>query len=170
VATPQQPADPGRPSAVPTARRARLVLAVAAGVVALLCLGGAGIFLVLYDDATEIDRQNPDQVVSSYLRASLIQRDDAQAKLYVCADGGGLEPVEALRSEMQRREAEFNVQVSVSWGPLTKVPVGGDVLVQTQLTIAGSSRGQSRSQRHEQWEFRTADQDGWRVCSARKVS
>ncbi|HTF12102.1 MAG TPA: hypothetical protein VK659_28420 [Asanoa sp.] len=67
---------------VRSARPLRLILMVIAGVLTLLCLGGVGVGINLYDEATAIDRENPDVVVSSYLRAYLVDRDDAAAKLY----------------------------------------------------------------------------------------
>jgi hypothetical protein len=168
---PSKPIAPQTGAAVPRGRRWRLVLAVAAGVVALLCLGGAGVAFVVYDNATEIDRSTPDQVVSSYLRASLVQRDDAQAQLYVCNDADPLSDVAVLRSEMRQREEKFNVEVSVNWGPLTRTSQGDrQELVRTQLTIAGFSGGQPRSSRTETWEFRTVDNGGWRVCGGRRVN
>ena len=57
----------------------RLVLTVVAGVIALLCLGGLGVGVTLYDTATAINREDPDVVVSSYLRAEMLDRDDAKA-------------------------------------------------------------------------------------------
>ncbi len=146
------------------------MLAVVGGVLALLCLGGIGITFVLYDDATKIDRSTPDQVVSSYLRAAVVQRDDAQAKLFVCGSPD-LGQVDQLRNELVRREKEFDVTVGVSWGALVRSPAaGGEESVRTELTISGSADGQVRSRRNEAWAFRVVNQGGWRVCGASKVT
>ncbi|HET9516365.1 MAG TPA: hypothetical protein VFO77_01435 [Actinoplanes sp.] len=155
---------------MPRGRRARLLVAVVGGVLALLCLGGIGITFVLYDDATKIDRGTPDQVVSSYLRAALVQRSDAQAQFYVCDGPSDLSSVGNLRREIAQREEGFGVTVSVSWGSLVRAQVEpGEERVRVHLTIAGSSAGQTKSRRSEGWEFRVVDQDGWRVCGATKV-
>ena len=69
-------------------RRLRLFLALGAGIVALLCLGGVGVFISLYDEATEIRRTAPDAVVDGYLRAYLVNRNEDETKLYTCAAGG----------------------------------------------------------------------------------
>lgn len=166
----QQPAGAGatRP-ATPRARKARLVLLMVGGLVALLCVGGAGVAFVAYRDATEPDRSSPDVAVSNYLRAYLVARNDVQTRQYVC-DSPDLSAVERLRSEMDRREAEFNVSVNVTWGPLSITELGeAERNVRVELTIASFAEGQSRARRDETWEFRTVDNEGWRVCGARKL-
>ena len=55
------------PGRKPRARRARLILAIVGGTMALLCLGGVGIFIAVYDKATEIKRTAPDAVVDNFL-------------------------------------------------------------------------------------------------------
>lgn len=152
-------------------RRARLVLALTAGVVGLLCLGGAGIFFVLYDDATEIKRTAPDVVTDGFLIAYLVNRDDQQAGLYTCSSPD-LTAISALRGEMVGREQKFDVSVSVSWGALTRSSAGVQQEdVSTQLTISSASRGKLNSSRNEEWVFRTIEADGaWRVCGANKTS
>jgi hypothetical protein len=49
MVTPKPPRKRGRLQS----RRARLALALGAGMMALLCLGGVGVFIALYDEATE---------------------------------------------------------------------------------------------------------------------
>jgi hypothetical protein len=149
----------------------RLILAVVGGVMALLCLGGIGVTFVLYDDATKIDRSTPDQVVSSYLRVALVQRDEQQEKLFICDGSPDLSQVTQLREELEKREKDFDVTVTVSWGALTRSPAGqGQEDVRAELTISGSSDGQMRSRRNEVWDFRVIDQNGWRVCGAAKTA
>jgi hypothetical protein len=156
---------------VPRGRRLRLVLAVVGGVLALLCLGGVGITFLLYDDATKINRSTPITAVDNYLIAYLVNRDDEQAKLFMCDGSTDLSQITNLRNEMVRREKEFGVTVAVSWGVLVRTPSGTDQdTVHTDLTISGSSEGQTRSRRQESWEFRVINKDGWRVCGATKVA
>ncbi len=155
---------------VPRERRLRLVLAVAAGVVALLCLGGAGIVFMLYDDATEINRGSPDVAVDNYLRATLVDRSDSQAALFRCEKPDDLSMVAGLQEEIKRREERFDVRVSITWSSLLVRDAGdGRRSVEVSLTIAGSADGQPRSRRTEVWTFEVADQNGWRVCGGRKV-
>jgi hypothetical protein len=143
---------------------------VLAGVLALLCVGGVGVGYVLYDQATRPDRSAPDVVVDNYLRALLVDRNDTQATLYACSDKAALISIAEMRDEVERRERDFDVVVRVSWGPLSRVAVSErEELVQTEITIAGFANGQQRSKRSETWEFRVVEDDGWRVCQARRI-
>src|SRR5690349_16121927 len=44
-------------------RRSRLFLALGAGIMALLCLGGVGVIVAIYDSATEVKRSDPSVVM-----------------------------------------------------------------------------------------------------------
>ncbi|HEX2770816.1 MAG TPA: hypothetical protein VHN18_00105 [Micromonosporaceae bacterium] len=148
-------------------RRLRPVLAVLGGVLALLCLGGLAAAYLVYDDATGPDRSAPDVVVDNYLRAYLVDRDDARADQYVCRGAPDLAEVRALRDDIQAREQRYSVRIVVSWGSLRVEPAGEGRAVTTEVrrTIAdGSERAQDR------WRFEVVDRDGWRVCSARRLS
>ena len=142
-----------------------------AGILALLCLGGIGVAISLYDEATKIERTQPDVVVSSFLRSYLLNRSDEEAALYTCGSGANLDAIANLRTELVKREKEFDVVVNVNWGTLAVSGSGdGRRSVSTDLTIAGISEGQQISQRTETWTFGVVDEDGWRVCDATKVS
>ena len=157
-----------RPSRLQS-RRTRLVLALVGGFLALLCLGGVGAFFVFYEESTKIDRATPDQVTSSFLRAYLASRDDQQASLYTCRSGIDLKQLAELREEMTGREQKFGTKVTASWESLTVVgPDEGPRDVSVDLIIAGSKNGQQVSSRSEPWAFKLLDEDGWRVCEARK--
>jgi hypothetical protein len=152
-------------------RRARLVLALVAGVMALLCLGGVGVFVSLYDNATKIKRSAPDAVTDNFLRAYLDDRDDKEASLYECKSGADFSGLSALRTEMVNREDKFHDKVSATWGALTVNNVDQKhTNVATGLIIAGVSNGNTISRRTETWTFALTDDDGWRVCSASKLS
>jgi hypothetical protein len=142
-----------------------------AGILLLLCLGGVGVVVALYDGATKIDRSAPDTVADSFLIAYLVNRDDKQAALFTC-DQPDLTEVAALRAEIVDREKTRNVSVSVSWGALLRAPAGaGQEDVTTKLTISGSSDGRTLSSRDEEWRLRVVDDDGsWRVCEATKAT
>jgi hypothetical protein len=135
-----------------------------AGVVVLLCLGGAGVAVSLYDEATRVDRSEPDVVVSNYLSALLVTRDDGQVPLYACSeDGGALEPMRAYRRDIEERERQFNIMIKVSWGAWQVAPDGDDRVVTGDVTKAIIAE----EYLVEKWQFRVVDQDGWRVCGAR---
>jgi hypothetical protein len=145
-------------------------VAIAGGVIALLCLGGVGIVISLYDDATKINRSEPDVATDSFLIAYLVNRDDKQAQLFTCGSPD-LASLSTLRDQLVAREKEFNVKVSVSWGALTRAAAGaGQEDVSTQFTISGSANGRLSSSRNEDWRFRVVDDGGsWRVCDASKI-
>ncbi|MDG4828049.1 hypothetical protein O7627_01870 [Solwaraspora sp. WMMD1047] len=148
------------------------MIIIAAAGFAVFGLMGAVTAYVIYDKATAPDRSAPDVVVSNYLRAYLVDRDEAQTNLYVCnGDAPGLEPMRALRAEAERREREFDVNVRVVWGALDRAATERGETVQTTLRIGGYSAtdGTSRSSRQERWEFEVVEQDGWRVCGAREL-
>jgi hypothetical protein len=150
-------------------RRGRLILALVAGVVGLLCLGGVGVFVSLYDEATEIKRTAPDAVTDNFLRAYLVNRDNKESSLFTCRSGADLTALSALREEMISREKNFQVKVSASWSTLTVNDDGtGRKIVSTNLIISGSSGGNTLSRRNESWSFIVLDEDGWRLCGAVK--
>jgi hypothetical protein len=152
-------------------RRLRLWLAMGAGIIALLCLGGVGVVVSLYDSATGIKRTSPDAVVDGFLRAYLVDRDDKDAALYECTSGPDLTSLAALRNELVNRERQFAVKVNVSWSTLTVSGTEeGRRTVTTDLIISGAKNGQTLSRRTEAWTFGLVDEDGWRVCSAAKGS
>lgn len=167
----QLPPAPPPPAPQPPRRRMRTVLTVVAGVLAVLCLGGVAAGYVLYNRAAAPDRSAPDVAVDNYLRAFLVDRNDARADLYTCERGGDLQPVRDLRTETEQRESKFNVIVRVSWGPLIRTPSRDGESVGTTLTIAGSAEGVPRSSRREDWTFSVVeDDDGWRVCGGKRAS
>jgi hypothetical protein len=168
--TPPDESDPAsaQPNAPANARRRlRPILAVLGGVVALLCIGGLAAAYLVYDEATGPDRSAPDVVVDNYLRAYLVDRDDARAGEYVCREGPDLAQLRALRDDIQAREQRYSVRIVVSWSSLQVEPAGEGrtVTAEVRRTIAdGSERAQDR------WRFEVVERDGWRVCAARRLS
>ena len=142
-----------------------------AGILALLCLGGVGVFISFYDEATKIERSKPDVVVDQFLQAYMVDRADQDASLFTCKEGLDLTAISALRTELVEREKKFDVTVNVAWSTLTvSGSEEGRRTVSTDLVISGSSGGTALSSRTETWSFTLVDDDGWRVCSAAKVS
>ena len=136
---------------------------------ALLCLGGVGVFISFYDEATKIERTAPDAVVDNFIASYLVSRNDEESKLYTCASPQ-LSGMSALRNEIVERELKFGVTVTVTWEALRVTGEGSPISVGADLTIAGASNGQPLSRRIETWNFQVVDEDGWRVCGANKVA
>ncbi|MET8147420.1 hypothetical protein ACIBSW_06050 [Actinoplanes sp. NPDC049668] len=165
-----QPAPPqpgaARPQGESRNRRLRLFLAMGAGILALLCLGGVGVFISSYDEATKIERSKPDAVVDQFLRAYLVNRDDKEAELFTCDNGLDLTRIEAFRTDLQSRESRFSIKIQVVWEGLTVSTSGsrGTVDVDLTRTIADDSEQVTKP-----WQFSVVDEGGWRVCGATEV-
>ncbi|SCG76044.1 hypothetical protein [Micromonospora humi] len=167
---PEQMAPPApAPAPVRPKRPLRTVLAIVAGVVALLCAGGAVVGFVLYDRATAPDRSAPDVVVDNYLRAFLMDRNDIKAEEYTCGGRADLDGVRALRDDLVAREQRFGTTISVSWGPLTARESGDVAAVDVELIISASVDGVSQTDR-QGWRFETRRGDSWGVCAARRAA
>jgi hypothetical protein len=133
------------------------------GLMLLLCLGGVGVFVSLYDGATKIKRSAPDAVADSFLRAYLVNRDDKEAALFRCKSGGDFAQLEAFRSDIASREKQYTIGIRVDWTSLTVSSEGGQTTVSTVIrrTITDGSERTS-----DGWTFKMVDDDGWRVCGA----
>ncbi|SCE89128.1 hypothetical protein GA0070607_2880 [Micromonospora coriariae] len=164
----QLPPAPAAPAPQRPRRRARTVLTVVAGVLALLCLGAVATAYVLYGRASTPDRSAPDVVVDNYLRAFLVDRNDARADAFTCKAGGQLEPLRLLRSDLIEREERFDVTISVSWGSLAVQKQGEIAAVQVTLIISAFVDGINQSDR-QSWQFDTRHDDGWRVCGGTRA-
>lgn len=162
---------PVEPAPVAPRRRMRTVLTVAGVVLAVLFFSGAVTVYILYDRATTPDRSAPDVVVDNYLRAFLVDRNDAKANLFTCEESDDLGAVRDLRGEIERREKEFSVAVRTTWGALSRTVINEGERVDTTMTISSFSNGSPRSSRREEWRFEVTDEKGeWRVCRAERVS
>jgi hypothetical protein len=151
---------PLAPPPAPPRRRWRRILSIAAGVVALLCLTGAAVGYVLYDRATAPDRSAPDVVVDNYLRAFLVDRNDAKAGLFTCDNSDQATDLRALRRICNSRK-RFNTFWRQVGQPQRSAD--GDVARLVDLTISAFIDGISQSDR-QSWRFVTRLQDDWRVC------
>jgi hypothetical protein len=147
-------------------RRARLWLALGLGIVALLCLGGVGVFVSLYDSATAIKRTAPDAVADSFLRAYLVNRDDKEASLFMCKSGGDFAQLAAYRADIESRERQYSVSIHVTWEGLKVATSDDKGTVDVDLTRSITNSEQIS----DSWRLVVVDQDGWRVCGATKVS
>ncbi|AGL21393.1 hypothetical protein L083_7883 [Actinoplanes sp. N902-109] len=151
------------PGSRPKQRRTRLILAMVGGIMALLCLGGVGVFISFYDEATKIERKAPDAVVDSFLRAYLVNRDDKEASLFTCNSGPDLSRLEAFRTDIESREQRFSIGIRVDWTSLAVATVDGKTTVSTDIRRMISDGSERTS---DGWQFPMVDDDGWRVCGA----
>ncbi|MET8122375.1 hypothetical protein [Micromonospora sp. NPDC005189] len=164
----QLPPAPVTPAPQPPRRRMRTVLTVVAGVLALLCLGGVVAGYVLYNRASAPDRSAPDVVVDNYLRAFLVDRNDARADLFTCEGGSQLESLRSLRTDLLAREQQLGVTILISWGSLDVNDQGDTTSVVTVIRRSATIDGVQQSLT-DTWRFVVEKQDGWRVCSGSKI-
>jgi hypothetical protein len=148
-------------------RRGRLIAAMVAGIVALLCLGGVGVFVSIYDEATEIKRSEPDAVVDSFLGAYFVSRDQKEASLYTCKSGADLGQLEAFRADLEGREQRYSIGIQVTWRnfEIKSQASKSDVAVDLVRTISDGSEETS-----DRWQLHLVDDGGWRVCGATPVN
>jgi len=141
-------------------------MALVLGIGALLCAGGVGVVVSLYDNATAIKRTAPDAVVDSFIRAYLVDRDDKEAALYTCKSGGVFTQLAAYRTDIENRERQYSITIQVTWGSLRVSTSNGKGTVGVDLTryIINSE------QLTDTWQIVVVDQDGWRACGATKES
>ncbi len=157
---------PGEPERKPRNRRLRLWLALGAGVLGLLCLGGVGIAVLLYDEETKIVRTTPGAAADNFLRAYLVNRDEREVGLYSCKSGGEFSELAAYRTDIERREAQFSIGIQVVWEGLRVATDGQQGTVDADLT---RSLGDGSERITDTWRLGLVDEEGWRVCSATKV-
>ncbi|MGK5679618.1 Rv0361 family membrane protein [Actinoplanes sp. URMC 104] len=148
-------------------RRLRLWLAMGAGVLALLCLGGVGVAVLLYDEETKIERAEPDAVADNFLRAYLVNRDDARAALYQCRSGGDFQQIAAYRADVLAREKQFTATIAVTWKTIAVRTNGANAEAETDLVKTTSSQPGRVT---DTWRLNLVDEDGWRVCGATQTS
>lgn len=122
--------------------------------------------LVAYRDATEPDRSSPDVAVDNYLRAFLVERNDTRAELYTCRTSKRFAEMDVMRRDIEAREAEFSINITVSWGSLTVNNQGDKSVVGVELRRTISDGTESV---RDTYHFDVVDEDGWRVCGARKA-
>ena len=139
-------------------------------IVGLLCLGGAGAAFVFYDETTKPDLSTPAVVTRDFLTAYLVNRDDARAAAFQCADTSGMKDLRALRADIESREKthHFSIRVSIE-SSIERSRAGDHAIVDVDLMLKAVIDGQPQSA-SEQWQFTTQNEDGWRVCGAHKTA
>ncbi|WP_347404389.1 hypothetical protein [Micromonospora sp. WMMD961] len=143
------------------------MLTVVAGVVALLCLGGAVAGYVLYNRAAAPDRSAPDVAVVNYLQATLVSRDLNRAKLFAC--DGGVPAVEEFAAQIAGRERELGVSFSVNIeNVVVSKTAASDATVIAVIRRSASIDGVHQSLA-DTWRFEVKAKEGWRVCAGTSV-
>jgi hypothetical protein len=143
-------------------------LAVIGGALAVLCLGGASVAYVLYDNYTKPDQSAPDIAVHNYLQAFMVDRNDVRAKALACDDTSKLAELAALRSDLGEREQRFQTTFQVKWGPLDVRQQGDTAEVFVDLVISVTVNELIQGDR-QSWRFVTHRDDDWQVCEASQV-
>ncbi|MFG3687746.1 hypothetical protein [Micromonospora sp. NPDC047740] len=167
--TPPEQLAPPAPAPAPERPRRplRAVLTVVAGVLALLCAGGAVVGFVLYDRVTAPDRSSPDVVVVNYLQAMLLARDDNKARLFTCDDV--IPSIDGFRDQIASREQELGVTFSIN---IENVAVSKtDSSNATVVAVIRRSAVVDGVQQSitDTWRFGLRHQNGWLVCSAQPI-
>ena len=97
----------------PRNRRLRLWLALGAGVVALLCLGGVGVAVLLYDDETKIVRENPTRSRTTSCAPTSSTATTRRPQLYQCKSGGDFAEILAdceLTSPVESKQFSIGIR------------------------------------------------------------
>lgn len=151
-------------------RRLRRFLATLGVVVLALCaIGGAAGYL-WYDRKFKIERGTPAVVVFQYVDALFDARDLTRAKLFECSNGSARRPLLELRSEVEERERRFDIRITVTTSGLSTNEFGTSSEVRGNLVIAAPEKNGDVSRLSQPWVFELRDEDGWRVCAARRES
>lgn len=148
-------------------RRNLLVFLVVGVLAAVASATLAGI--AWYARETAPDRSAPDVAVDNYLRALLVERDDPRASLWACGDRSELAEIESFRREISAREEQLQLPISVNLEDLRVEQRSGreatlTVAVRRSALIDGSQQSVV-----DRFQMTAVNDDGWRVCAARKA-
>jgi hypothetical protein len=162
---------PGGAAGGPVKRRRswKMVLLVVASVMGVLCSGTVGYGLWWYNQETKPDRSAPDVVVSNYLRALLVDRDDSQVGLYSCSDTASLVQISDLKHDIEGREDRFKTRFRASWGELKTAGTGSQRQVEVSIRLSTSIDGFPQTD-IQTWQFDVKDEGDWRVCGAKRLA
>ncbi|WP_344405707.1 hypothetical protein [Dactylosporangium fulvum] len=138
-------------------------------VTALVCLAGSLTAYFWYDKATTPERGTPAVALEQYISTKFSSRDEARARLFVCSDPT-LDAVEDLLRQIKEREAQTKAGFTVTLSDLSVVQDNSSATIETNLNIAAGEVGGASSLAIQRWEFKLVESDGWRVCTAKKLS
>jgi hypothetical protein len=135
-------------------------------VLAVLC-AGAVLGFRWYDKATQLERENPTEVLEQYLVARFNAPEPSRVKLFTCRDPH-LHDIETILDELARRELDSEVDIEVGISDFAIEINGKLASMRTELRI--SYRTAANLYRESQsWKFDFVDQDGWRLCEAKQT-
>lgn len=164
----QLPPAPATPPPQQPRRRMRTVLTVVAGVLALLCIGGAATAYVWYTRASTPDRSTPDVAVINYLQATFVSREPERAKLFTC--DGAVPSVDEFAADVAGREQELGVSFSINIEDVVVTEtVSTDATVIAVIRQSATIDGVHQSLA-DTWQFDLKNRDGWRVCAGVRIS
>jgi len=132
-----------------------------------LVVGIVGVYL--YDRATKIDRGTPVVAVFQYIDAIFDQRDLHRAQLFECDKANGRAALQTLLGEIEERERQFDIRMTVSAGDFVTAIEGPNAKVDASLFIDAPESNGETSRSNQPWTFTLKDENGWRVCSAQRV-
>jgi hypothetical protein len=116
-----------------------------------------------YRTFTEPNRSTPVVVVEQYVNATFTG-DQVRARRFECSQPD-LAELQTLVRDVESREAEFNVDITVTPASYQERITGDRAIVTARLQVVAS--GYSA---FPEWEFSLRDQSGWRVCGAKQVT
>ncbi|HEY2793051.1 MAG TPA: hypothetical protein VGJ28_11865 [Micromonosporaceae bacterium] len=174
AASPLEPLVPLVPSTPPAAvvrkaqsgSRSPLWLAIAVGVVSLLCVAGLGVGYEYYNKSTAPNRSSPDVVVDNYLQAVLVNQSDSEAAQYVCQRPANASALKAFRNQFVSRETSLGGTATFTWQVGAVRRSGRQASVDATVFVVTSGGSSLPGKSVHEWAFETVDQSGWRVCAA----
>jgi hypothetical protein len=157
-----------RPSEGRTRRRWRTVLLVVLAVATVALIGGVVFGYVAYERVAEPDRSTPGVVVRQYIDATFAERDVARAARFTCTRPQ-IREIDELRALLVSREKEHNVTITVAPANSDVRASGSSATVDVDLKLTVGVAGASQRE-IQRWRFDVVQQNGWRVCDARRLA
>ncbi|MFY1652652.1 hypothetical protein ACN27J_17360 [Solwaraspora sp. WMMB762] len=158
----------GAPPVVPPGRRLRLALVLAAGITALLCLGGVSVAFVLYTSVTTPDRGTPESATLGFLEAYLVQRDDTVAALHLCEDPS-IAPLASYRDSIVEWEQRQGTLSAMTIGQLTTENATDSDAVLTVVIERRMASSGLINRLTDRWRITAVDEGDWRVCQVDRL-
>jgi hypothetical protein len=154
--TPSEPL----PIPSPARRRRRLLptLLIVLGTMVVLA-GAAGV--IVYDQATKIDRSTPAASARQFLRAALTERNVDLVGLFVCDRW----PAERALNDVLAG-VDVSAHVSYSVGLPNQLDARSATVPARIVTTRGS--GAIVGEKVVNWTLDAVDEDGWRICGFRQ--
>ena len=142
---------------------------IAAILVAAVCLSGGATFFLYYDKATTPDRHTPGVTVRQYLQITFDDRNSANASQFTCGKPSDVVEIQQLLTEVEDREARYNIHISVSWRGFSEQTNRATATVLVNILIQVPEANGSVSESVQVWRFVVQDHSGWRVCQAHRT-